>query len=169
MSFSPEMTVNEIAKMRLAIALRATLKIGAKILFRAMKVLKNGALWCCYSINGVKCSTFIKKDIFEAYLEQAKKSPELKEVFNEYAQSLANRTPSLALSFLFGGGIKVVKTVPDSLYPITLQYFVYFDEASGSFRIMLEQGFAQVPDKNRAKWLATYPTLSSVFKHLAKK
>lgn len=52
--------LHEIACMRLAAALRNYLGFNKKLVILVVREMRNGALWLCYTVDGVKCSTFAR-------------------------------------------------------------------------------------------------------------
>lgn len=92
----PTQAVTELALMKLAVAIRSTVGFSKKVVFEMMREMKNGALWVCYSIDGHKCSTFVKAANFARLLNLA--SVELGRVKADYCKTLKVRFPKIGIS-----------------------------------------------------------------------
>lgn len=78
-STSKVLGTSELERLQVLFALKKVLRVNKKMVFRAMKSMKNGALWLCYAIDGVKCSTFAK----QAALTADKRSALFSELFKD--------------------------------------------------------------------------------------
>lgn len=54
------MQATELEMMRICHVIRVVVGFSKKVVFKLMRVMKNGALWLKYSVDGVNCSTFAK-------------------------------------------------------------------------------------------------------------
>jgi hypothetical protein len=54
--------ISEMGQIKLANALRKFLAFGKKLVVIAFKRMSNGALWLCYTVDRIRCSTFIGAD-----------------------------------------------------------------------------------------------------------
>jgi hypothetical protein len=54
------MQATELEMMRICHVIRVVVGFSKKVVFKLMKVMKNGALWLKYSVDGCNCSTFAK-------------------------------------------------------------------------------------------------------------
>jgi hypothetical protein len=167
MSFSPKVTSSEIAKIRLAIAIRSTIKISRKVLFYVCKTLKNGALWVAYKIDGVKCSTFVSRNVFEEYVKDAAISKEALIAYVDYVKDLFGNYPNLKASYS-GGIVEVLKTVPDRIKDITLRYGAVYDEGSQCFRLYVDNAFGRGYSKVGMKFVQEFATMKELSAHLAR-
>lgn len=68
-TYNRTLTVCEIAKFRIVYTLKLVIGISKKIVMRASKTMKNGALQFSYLVDGIKCSCFVKKAYFERQCE----------------------------------------------------------------------------------------------------
>lgn len=59
------LTPSEIAKFRIIHVLKIVIGLSKKIVMRANRTMKNGALQFSYLVDGVKCSCFVKKALIE--------------------------------------------------------------------------------------------------------
>jgi hypothetical protein len=92
----PTQHITELALMKLAVAIRATVGFSKKVVFKMMREMKNGALWICYSVDGHKCSTFVKAANFARLLNLA--SVELGQIKSDYCKALKVKFPKIGIS-----------------------------------------------------------------------
>jgi hypothetical protein len=163
------MTTNELAKIRLAIAIRATLRISSKVLFYVCKTMKNGSLWVAYKIDGVKCSTFVSRSKFEEYIMQASNSKESIDTYTEYVKGLAANYSNITVEY-FMGCIHVTKITPNRIKDIKTNYVIAYDKDSGVCRLGVDMGYGgagYAPLKIQT--VNTYPTVKEAIVYLASK
>lgn len=91
--------LSDIALMRLAVAIKASIRGGfvKRVAFKLMKQMKNGALWVMYTVDNIKCSTFVKASSFAHLVSLA--SIELTQVKHEYVERLKAMYPGVGVSF----------------------------------------------------------------------
>lgn len=91
--------LSDIALMRLAVAIKASIKSGftKRVAFKLIKTMKNGALWVMYTVDNIKCSTFVKATNFAHLVSLASK--ELTAVKYEYADRLKFSYPTVGVRF----------------------------------------------------------------------
>lgn len=94
---NPQHQLTELALMRLAVAIRASVGFSKKVVFKLMVEMKNGCLWLCYTVNGVKCSTFVRASVFASLLLNAKY--QLAQVMSDYVQSLRSKFHQVGISY----------------------------------------------------------------------
>lgn len=94
---NPQSKLTELALMRLSVAIRAAVGFNKKVVFKLMVEMKNGCIWLCYSVDGVKCSTFVKAKVFAMLILQAKY--QLSEVLSEYVNKLRVQFPGTSISY----------------------------------------------------------------------
>lgn len=94
---NPQHRLTELALMRLAVAIRAAVGFSKKVVFKLMVEMRNGCLWLCYTVNGVKCSTFVGASVFASLLLNAKY--QLAQVMSDYCQALLARFPQIGISY----------------------------------------------------------------------
>ena len=86
----------ELALMKLAVAIRATVGFSKKVIFKMIREMKNGALWVCYTVDSIKCSTFVKAANFARLINLA--SVELGQIKADYCQALKAKFPKVGIS-----------------------------------------------------------------------
>lgn len=59
------LTTKEIAKFRIIYVLKLVIGLSKKIVMKANRTMKNGALQFSYLVDGVRCSCFVKKAVVE--------------------------------------------------------------------------------------------------------
>lgn len=94
---NPKHQLTELALMRLAVAIRAAVGFSKKVVFKLMIEMKNGCLWLCYAVDGIKCSTFVKARVFASLILNAKY--QLAQIMSDYCQGLRAKFPQIGISY----------------------------------------------------------------------
>jgi hypothetical protein len=163
------MTTNELAKIRLAIAIRSTLRISSKVLFYVCKTMKNGSLWIAYKIDGVKCSTFVGRSKFESYVIEASVSKESIETYTEYVKGLVANYSNIVVEY-FMGCIRVTKITPNRIKDIKTNYIISYDKDSGNCRLAIDMGYGGSGYAPLSvQTINTYSTVKEAIAHLVSK